>query len=95
MKYNLEHVEKQEYLLKRMLQYDEKAILDLFDDLKDEMTNSEVLDNFVVQAMMLVQDKVNRTNPNHTRHDLAEYFIRQYSNKDRLPIRLTIYRILK
>ena len=95
MKYNLEHIEKQEYLLKRMLQYDEKAILDLFHDLRHEMIDSEELDNFVVQAMMIVQNKVNRNNPNHQRHDLAEYFIKQYSNKERLPIRLTIYRIIK
>lgn len=95
MKYNLDDPEKQEIILKRMKQYDEKGILDLFHELQDEMTNSEILDNFVVQAMMLVQTKVNRANPNHQNLTMAEYFIRQYSNKERLPVRLLLYRIIK
>lgn len=95
MKYNLNHIEKQEIILKRLRIYDEKGTLDLFDELQDEMTDSDVLDNFVVQAMMIVEEKYNKTNPNHKHGDLAEYFIRQYSNAERLPIRLTIYRILK
>lgn len=95
MKYNLNHIEKQEIILKRLRIYDEKGTLDLFHELQDEMTDSDVLDNFVVQAMMIVEEKYNKTNPNHKRGDLAEYFIRQYSNAERLPIRLTIYRILK
>lgn len=95
MKYNLEHIEKQEIILQRIARYDEKSILELFDELKDEMTNSDELDNFVVHAMMIVQNKVNKANPNHQRNDLAEYFIRQYSNKERLPMRLTIHRLIK
>ena len=95
MKYNLDDPEKQEIILKRMKQYDEKGILDLFHELQDEMTNSEILDNFVVQAMMLVQTKVNRANPNHQNLTMAEYFIRQYSSKERLPVRLLLYRIIK
>lgn len=95
MKYNIDDPEKQEIILKRIRQYDEKGILDLFHELQDEMTNSEILDNFVVQAMMLVQAKVNRANPNHENLTMAEYFIRQYSSKERLPVRLLLYRIIK
>lgn len=95
MKYNLDDPEKQEIILKRMKQYDEKGILDLFHELQDEMTNSEILDNFVVQAMILVQTKVNKANPNHQNLTMAEYFIRQYSSKERLPVRLLLYRIIK
>ncbi|MCK9530979.1 MAG: hypothetical protein M0R77_10550 [Gammaproteobacteria bacterium] len=95
IKYNLEYPEKQQIILKRLPQFDEKGILDLFHELKDDMTNREELDNFVVQAMIIVQDKVNKENPMHQRHNLAEHFIRQYSNKERLPVRLTLYRIIK
>lgn len=95
MKYNLDDPEKQEIILKRIRQYDEKGILDLFHELQDEMTNSEILDNFVVQAMILVQTKVNKANPNHQNLTMAEYFIRQYSSKERLPVRLLLYRIIK
>ncbi len=95
MKYNIDDPEKQEIILKRMKQYDEKGILDLFHELQDEMTNSEILDNFVVQAMILVEQKVNRANPNHQNLTMADYFIRQYSNKERLPVRLLLYRIIK
>lgn len=95
MKYNIDDPEKQEIILKRIRQYDEKGILDLFHELQDEMTNSEILDNFVVQAMILVQTKVNKANPNHQNLTMAEYFIRQYSSKERLPVRLLLYRIIK
>lgn len=95
MKYNMDSWEKQNTILERIKKYDEKGILDLFHELKDEMTNSESLDTFVVQAMMIVQTKVNKANPNHQNITMAEYFIRQYSSKERLPVRLTLYRILK
>lgn len=95
MKYNMDSLEKQEIILKRIQSYDEKGILELFHELKDEMLYSEDLDNFVVQAMIIVQTKVNKANPNHQNITMAEYFIRQYSSKERLPTRLTLYRIIK
>lgn len=94
MKYNIDDPEKQDIVLNRIKKFDEKAILDLFHELKDEMTNSEILDNFVVQAMILVEQRVHRMNPNH-KTPVADYYIRQYSNKDRLPVRLLLYRIIK
>jgi hypothetical protein len=95
IKYNLEYPEKQETILNRLRKYDEKSTLDLFHELRHDMIEREELDNFVVQAMIIVQDKINGNNPNHIKYDLAEYFIRQYSNKERLPVRLTLYRIIK
>lgn len=87
MEFNLNDPEKQAQLLKRIPYYDEKAILDLFDQIKDDLITNEILDTFMVNLAIIIEAKI--------KTPIAELLIRQYSDKDRLPIRLSIYRIIK
>jgi hypothetical protein len=84
--------EYQQIILKRLPRVDEKSILDMLEEYNDSMICEEVLDTFVVKAMIIVANKVQQYS---TENDsLAEYLIRQYSNRERLPIRLTILKLL-
>lgn len=94
MKNNLNSVEFQELVLKRIGQYDDKDISELFETNRDDFLINEQLDSFIVKAAMLIERKINVGNA-YVQYPVAETFIRQYSNKVRLPARLTLYTILK
>ncbi len=91
MIFNLDDPEKQQIILNRISQYDEKSILELFYEIDDEMRHSPVLDEFVVRAAIIIDIKIRKSSKTR----IAETLIRQYSDEFRLPIRLTIYTLLQ
>lgn len=94
MKNNLNSVEFQELVLKRISRYDDKDISELFETNRDDFLVNEHLDAFIVKAAMLIESKINVGNA-YVRYPVAETLIRQYSNKERLQSRMTIYSLLK
>lgn len=94
MKNNLNSVEFQELVLKRLSRYDDKDISNLFEENHDNFLVNEELDTFIVKAAMLVEQKMNLGNT-YVKYAIAVQLIKHYSNSERLVARMTIYNLLK